>query len=334
MALIGSPDSLERQLLKKPTGTVTSSQPREGYASTTKVTLNDGRVVYKPYEWVLLYNASKDISLHKEFPSYYEAAVNQMFVQKTDLTLGQSAELARKAGIPPEVFSARTRATGGGGGGGANRANEIKALTALISDEAAKLGLVIGADQISVIATVAQKEGWTSAQIIDDLTKTVNFGSLGAGTLTTSVAEFKTMGKNYLVNVSDATAQNWALKIARGEMTAETVLNNIKEQAKAANPWLAQFIDKGIDPIDALSGNRDFIASNLELDPVNLDLMDSKILSMMTVTEANGTKRLADQSEMLRNVRRDDRWKNTNNAKELGASTAGMLGRIFGRSVY
>lgn len=334
MSIYGSADTAERRIKAGQQAPASPRQPMAPYVpSTTPVTLNDGRKIFKPYEWVLLYNSSRDISLHKQYPGYYEAAVNQMYQQKSDLTAGQVAELARKNGIPVEIMTARMRA-GGGTGGGANRANEIKALTALIYDEAAKLGLQVNADQIATIASIAQKEGWTSAQIIDDLTKTVNFGSLGEGSLKTNIAEFKTLGTNYLVNISDATAQNWALKIARGETTAETVINSIKEQAKAANPWLAQFIDKGIDPVDALAGNRDFIAKNLEIDSVSLDLFDPKVLGMMTVTDANGTKRLADQSEMLRNVRRDDRWKNTNNAKELGAATAGMLGRIFGRSVY
>lgn len=334
MSMYGSADTQERRIAA---GALTPPAPpkRAPYVpSTTPVLLNDGRKIFQTYEWVLEYNTSKDLPFFRQYPALYEALVNQTVAQKAPLTSSQMAELARRNGVPVDVLITQMRRGAGGGGTGANRANEIKALAALISDEASKLGLSIGADQIAVVATLAQKEGWTSAQIIDDLTKTVNFGSLGEGSLKTNIAEFKTLGTNYLVNISDATAQNWALKIARGETTAETVINSIKEQAKAANPWLAQFIDKGIDPVDALAGNRDFIAKNLEIDSVSLDLFDPKVLGMMTVTDANGTKRLADQSEMLRNVRRDDRWKNTNNAKELGAATAGMLGRIFGRSVY
>ena len=294
----------------------------------------DGRTIYKPYSWVVKYESNKNRSIFKQYPAFYEGLVNQWYAQGDDLTVGQTTDLAGRYGVPTETILAYLRNSGGGAGGGVNKANEIKALTALVSDEAAKLGLTMSADQIATIATIAQKEGWTSAQIVDDLTKTVNFGSLQAGSLLTDVANFKIVGQNYLVNISDATAQQWALKIARGESTVETILNSIKEQAKAANPWLAQFIDKGIDPIDALAGNRDFIAKNLEIDAASLDLMDSKILNMMTVTDPNGTRRLANQGEMIKNVRQDDRWKNTNNAKELGANTANLLGRIFGRSVY
>ena len=330
MSMYGSADTAERAILAGGT----RPTPSKMLAYDTVVTLLDGRQVRRPYAWAVEYNKSKNVSFFKQYPAFYEAMVNQTFQQGGPLTTGQMAEIARRTGVPVDAVVARLNAMGGGGGSGVNRANEIKSLSAFIADEAAKLGLRIGADQIAVIATAAQKEGWTTAQIIDDLTKTVNFGSLDAGSLLTSVNEFKTLGQNYLLNISDATAQGWALKIARGETTAETILNSIKEQSKAANPWLAQFIDKGIDPVDALAGNRDFIARNLEMDPLGLDLMDQKVLGMMTVTDPNGTKRLADQSEMLRNVRQDDRWKNTNNAKELGAATAGMLGRIFGRSVY
>jgi hypothetical protein len=62
--------------------------------------------------------------------------------------------------------------------------------------------------------------------------------------------------------------------------------------------------------------------------------MDSKTLNLMTIQDPNGQRRLADQSEMILNVRSDDRWRNTNNAKEVAASMSTALARLFGRSAF
>ena len=245
----------------------------------------------------------------------------------------QLAVIAMKYGIPPEQIT-RKLAQKGGGGGGVNKANQMASLSAAIGDMAKQYGIGFTPEQVTAISSLAQKNDWSTAQIVDELTKNVDWYQLNAGTLKTSLEDFKTIGKQYLVNLDDSTSRNWALAVARGEMTSETVQRSIRESAKIANPWLGQYIDQGLNPIDVLSANRDFIARNLEVDPVSLDLMDSKTLNLMTIQDPNGQRRLADQSEMILNVRSDDRWRNTNNAKEVAASMSTALARLFGRSAF
>lgn len=237
--------------------------------------------------------------------------------------------IGQKFGIP-----ANRILTGGTGGGGANRANEVATLSSLIADQAKQLGINMTPEAVASIAQLAQKEEWSPSQIIDRLTQNIDWMRLNAGTIKTSAEDFKRTASRFLVNLSDQSVQDWSLRIAKGEMTEDTANQLIREQAKAANPWLGQYIDQGIDPIDVLAANRDFIARNLEMDPLGLDLMDQNILKMMTVDDGTGQRRLANQSEMTTNVRQDDRWKNTNNAKNLAAGVGQMLSRIFGRSAY
>lgn len=253
----------------------------------------------------------------------------QLEARGSVLTKAQAIIIGQKYGIQPGRIM-----TGGTGGTGANRANEIASLTSLISDQAKQLGINMTPEAVASIAQLAQKDNWSGSQIIDELTKNIDWMRLNAGTIKTSAEDFKRTASRFLVNLSDQSVQDWSLRIAKGEMTEDTANQLIREQAKAANPWLGQYIDQGIDPIDVLAANRDFIARNLEMDPLGLDLMDQNILKMMTVDDGTGQRRLANQSEMTTNVRQDDRWKNTNNAKNLAAGVGQMLSRIFGRSAY
>jgi len=257
-----------------------------------------------------------DVGLQNGVPTQYQIAV-----------------VAMKYGVPPEELTRRLNQVGGAGGGGVNKANQIANLSAAISDMAKQYGIGFTPEQVTTIAALAQKNDWSTAQIVDELTKNVDWYQLNAGTLKTSLEDFKTVGKQYLVNLDDSTSRNWALAVARGEMTSETVQQSIREAAKIANPWLAQYIDQGLNPIDVLAANRDSIARGLEIDSNSLDLMDQNVINMMTTLD-NGVRRLANQSELTNNIRNDSRWKNTQTAKQVSAGVASMLSGIFGRSSF
>lgn len=239
--------------------------------------------------------------------------------------------LLQRYGIDPNIMNT---SGGGGGGSGVNAADQTRTLAALINDMAAQFGISFSPEQVGNLASIAQKQNWSREQIVDELTKNVDWYRLNTGTIKTSYESYKTIGQQFLVNLSDQSAKDWALRVAKGEMTEETVLQSIRESAKTANPWLAEFIDRGLNPIDVLAPNRDFIAQNLELNPNDLNLMDQKTLNLMTTVGPDGNRKLADQSQMIKSVRTDDRWKTTNNAKDLTAGMASLLSKIFGRSVY
>lgn len=241
--------------------------------------------------------------------------------------------IATRYGVDPATIQRRIQGVGSGGGGGVSKANQISSLAATISDMSRQLGIAFSPEQVTTFATLAQKNNWSSEQVVDEITKNIDWYKLNAGTLKTSVEDFKVTGRQYLVNLSDSTVQNWALAVAKGEMSQDTVVQSIREAAKIANPWLAPYIDKGLNPVDVLTPNRDFIAAGLEIDPNTLDLMDQKVINMMTA-EVNGQRQLANQSQLTTNIRNDSRWKTTSNANQLTSGMAGLLASIFGRSAF
>lgn len=304
-------------------------------AVQTKITLKNGLVQSVDYavaQSYLMFRSHSKIGTLNDDVLLALARANVS--STTGLTEAQMAGLGARFGIPTEWWLGISKTGGGGGGSGVNRDNEIRSLTAIISDEAARLGIPMTVDEITYIAGVAQKQQWTQAQIIDSITSKLNFDTLQTGTIKASIDKFVAASKDYLVPLSSQTLNQYAARIAKGETTEDAVMTAIREAAKSANPWLATYIDQGLSPSDVLSPNRDYVAQQLEINPLEIDFMKPNDMAMFRVVDANGTVRIANQTELTKTARNDTRWKNTNNAKQLGAEMGSLLARVFGRSVF
>jgi hypothetical protein len=142
------------------------------------------------------------------------------------------------------------------------------------------------------------------------------------------------MGKKYLMNLSDTTAQDYSKRIASGELDTTAIGSILAAQARSSMPWIAQYLDQGLTPEDVLTPSRDAIAQGLEINAGDIDITDAKYLKMMTVDDAKSGTRLATQSEVQKNVRTDSQWGQTKQAKQLGSSMATTIAQIFGRSSF
>ena len=226
---------------------------------------------------------------------------------------------------------------GGGSGSGKSaeqRQFDIQSLAVTVSNESKKLGLQLGNDVITYIATVAEKQGFSQEQLTNTLTNLTDWSTLQSGDLTTNVAKFKDVGKNYLVKIDDKTAQDWAVRIANNSMTEDTVQSIIAQQAKTLNPWLASTIDSGVSPMDVLAASRNKISDSLGIDAGTVDFTDNQYLKMVTVEDPKTGVRMANNNELQKNIRTDSRWGNSSEAKELSSSMASTLAKIFGRSAF
>ena len=87
-------------------------------------------------------------------------------------------------------------------------------------------------------------------------------------------------------------------------------------------------------PAELFATSQDQIAKMLEIDPNTVDFTDDRFMKLATVTDEKGTKRLASNTELARNVRMDSDWGKTSAAKTAASGTAAMLAKIFGRSAF
>ena len=213
--------------------------------------------------------------------------------------------------------------SGGGGGSGNQRA----AAAAAIKNEAQRLGYTTLTDaDIQALSDTVVAGNWSADQLTEYLVNaaTANWDSLGSGTLKAGVDGVKAMAARQLISISDDTARQWSKRIASGELDADGLTSMLQEQAAARFGWAASVISKGITMRDFLAPSRDRIAKELEVDAESLDMTDPKVLEMMTVVDDKGT-RVATDSELLRNARKDSRWSSTTGARNTAASAAVML---------
>lgn len=213
----------------------------------------------------------------------------------------------------------------------AEAARLVNQAAATVQNRARSLGIPLGAGQIQSIARSAAQNGWTDAQVVDQVMRQVNWATLEAGDLTALRDDVKSVASSYLVGVSDATAQQYAARIASGEMTMQGVRSAMVKQAKSRFSWMSSELDQGITVRDYLQPVRDTIARELEIAPDAVDLTDGKWLGMVEVPDEKGGMRAATLNEAMLAARRRPEWAATRNAQETTTNMIGMIADVFGR---
>lgn len=263
------------------------------------------------------------------YPNFLRGIIRRFVETGSIPTDWEQWDMGKAYGVPPEVFR-----KGLGAGGGVNTANAIRSYETAILNRSSQLGMTLDPQTISYIARVAEAQDYSQEQLMAAIGGLIDFKQVKAGTLTASLDEMRTMAKSYLLNVSDATLQDYAKKLALGQQTKEGIDSYFKAQAKAMNPWLAQYIDSGIEPIEVLRSSRDFIANSLGVDANAVDFTQSRFLKMATVTDDKGQTRLANNQELVKNIRSDSEWAGSMEARKTTSEMANMIARIFGRSSF
>lgn len=206
---------------------------------------------------------------------------------------------------------------------------QVAQTAAAIQNRARSLGLP--SSVVADIATQATIHGWTDEQSIDALIAQVDWSSIEGGDLTAMRDDVSMIGSQYLVNVSDQTAQNYAARIASGEMTMDGVRSIMQQQARARFGWMAEQLDAGVTVVDYLAPVRDQIARELEIVPDAVDLMDPKWLSMVETRGDDGQMRAATLHEAQLAARKRPEWAETSNAQETTNQMMTLIGSVFGR---
>lgn len=219
---------------------------------------------------------------------------------------------------------------GGGGGGGVSRDQSIESAIAAISNQVGLLGLAYTSEQIRTLATKAVDDRWSNDQVVDALVAAVEWATVQEGQLKASVNDIISMGRQYLIPVSDTSAQDLALRLASGEIDQAGIRSIYNEQARSQFGFLSDQLAAGITPSAFFAPLRDAAARTLELSPADMDLMDTDVRDLLTVTDADGNKRSASLTEVEFNARKDSRYANTNQASDRMAAMGRALADAFG----
>lgn len=208
-----------------------------------------------------------------------------------------------------------------------------------VSNNASLVKLYAGTQGVQLSDADAQsmgsdmlKFGWNDQQMHAAVMGKATAGSTG-GALGAEVDKIKGLGKQFLTNVNDTQAMQWAQDIAAGRYDESTVTQALRSQAKASYPSLSDYIDSGGVPTNYFSNQINAAAQLLEVDPSTIDLTSPKFSQIVSYADpTSGKVRPMTQSETERFVKNtDDYWK-TDGAQQQVDSMVSTIGSIFGKS--
>jgi hypothetical protein len=133
------------------------------------------------------------------------------------------------------------------------------------------------------------------------------------------------------LSLSPDVVQKYVRRIAAGDITEDDVKNDLRRTyLLGAYPAWADRIEQGFDPSEIAAPYKSKMAALLEIDEEQIDLNDSLLQRAMQGVGADGKPKVTPLYEFDREIRNDQRWQYTNNAKETYSGMADQLLKMFG----
>jgi len=132
------------------------------------------------------------------------------------------------------------------------------------------------------------------------------------------------------IMLSDAAANDYAVKIAAGKLDPNTAYATIRESAANAFPSLGEKIKQGIDLKTLADPYIQSMSNILEIPDTGIDLFDPKIRSALSFTLPDGKVGTKSIYDFEKELRQDPRWQYTNNARQQASSVATTVLKDFG----
>lgn len=212
---------------------------------------------------------------------------------------------------------------------------QVTNLSGAVKRMGGALGITLSDAQSATIAENALKMGWSpdSQELKNAIIGEANFapGTTPEGTIGLSQQQVKQLAASYLTPISDQQAQDFSLRLARGEISTDGLTVHFQQAAKGRFSWMADEIDAGFTPSDLLDSQKQAIAKTLEIDPETIDLAnDSKWWPVVDVADTNGKHRSMTISEAARWARNQNDYQYTDQAREAAFGLSDYLSQSFG----
>lgn len=198
-----------------------------------------------------------------------------------------------------------------------------------IKPEFEQLGLHV---DIRAIAEASIKYGWTDQQLKENFVGHLEYSHAHGGIDSGSTVELEadSLAKmariDYLVPVSKQDVEQWAIDIYSGKRTEEQFKTYLAHMASGRFPGLEAM---GVTPGEYLAPIRNVIADTLELQPADVDLLDSKYSAVLQVQGDKGSRPMT-ISEAQKWARSQPGYLYTKGANDTAAAFAESIGQRFG----
>ena len=175
--------------------------------------------------------------------------------------------------------------------------------------------------QLMAWSETAVMMGWTQAQLMDNMSKGVNFRqmltkkNLG-GTAAESERQIAQLAEAYGLKLGPQWRAAQVKRLVAGNDTLEGVTNRVRELAKQQYQAFATQIDAGMTIQELVDPYRQMLAERLELSPSSVKLNDKLLRGVLSARDDKGRPTTVSLADFEDAIRQDDRWQYTNNARE------------------
>lgn len=184
-------------------------------------------------------------------------------------------------------------------------------------------------------AETAHRMGWSEAQLVDRLTKSVNYRkiirqkTLG-GQAAALEGQLDSLQQNYGVKLGNKWKASQMKRVMAGNDTTEGVQRRVQELAMREYGAFADRIASGESVMDIAAPYMSKMADMLELAEGDISIHDKNIQNALKQKTDKGKAAALDLNDFERLIRRDKRWALTENAREeVNGITTNLL-RSFG----
>ena len=205
---------------------------------------------------------------------------------------------------------------------------EWNAAKAEVSTTASALGATLSEATLTKVVNAYYRQGYNPQQLNTLLSRYifVKDGVLG-GQAGKNVQDLKELARANGMQYNGDWFNNASRAVIAGKSTMQDYENTIRMQAASAFPVYAEQIKSGQNVADIASPYIQRMSALLEVDPGGIDLFDSQIREALSGRNPENGKAQAKSLWQFENdIRKDERWLKTNNAREtFSSATAGIL---------
>jgi len=198
---------------------------------------------------------------------------------------------------------------------------------------AAQMGVGMSGSQGSTMADNAMKFGWTDEQIrrqMTTLAKVNKNGDFTGGQAAAYQSRFRAMAEDYGLDVSDHTMTAWVREALNGGQDESSIKNQMIRAASSRYVALADRLKAGETIKQIADPYIQSYGKLLEINPETVKIDDPLVQRALQAKDAKGKPATQTVYDFEQTLRKDPRWRQTNNARDIMSSTANAVLSSFG----
>lgn len=195
---------------------------------------------------------------------------------------------------------------------------QLEAARVAAQQIAVKAGAILSQKNVDLLARNMITLGWNEAQVQNFVGQYVKFadGNVLGGMAGQAASAIRKQAYDLGVAVTDQSILNNSQYLVRGLTTMEKVSNSLREQAAGLYPAYAEQINAGASVQDLAQPYVQVLASELGLNPKDVDVFNPKIKAAINRVDSTGNPAPMSMTDFTQLVRQDPQWRQTPQAAD------------------